>query len=94
MKLQVLIVITYYPSNYECGCCCVLQAEADTQLEGLQLREQQVVELGEQLQQLQQEVTADLSHLQQEVQQQLARHGAEVARDTIKQIKADQVGLA
>jgi hypothetical protein len=42
-------------------------------------------------QQVRQQVSADLSRQQQEVQQLLAQHSAEVARDSIKQLRADQV---
>lgn len=66
----------------------LFQVQADKQVKALQGAEAQVRQLG---QQLQDRVAADLSRQQQEVQQQLTRHSAEVARDTIKQIKADQV---
>jgi hypothetical protein len=65
-----------------------MQAEASKQAEALQGAEQAVRQLG---QQLQQQVAADLGRQQGEVQQLLARHSAEVARDTIKQFRADQV---
>lgn len=71
------------------ACCqCASQVEASKQAEALQGAEQAVRQLG---QQLQQQVAADLGRQQGEVQQLLARHSAEVARDTIKQFRADQV---
>lgn len=66
-----------------------VQVQASQQVEALQQAEQHVRNAG---QQLQEQVAANLSRQQQEVQQQLTRHTAEVARDTIKQLKADQVG--
>lgn len=66
-----------------------MQVQASQQVEALQQAEQHVRKAG---QQLQEQVAADLSRQHQEVQQQLTRHTAEVTRDTIKQLKADQVG--
>jgi hypothetical protein len=63
---------------------CTTQAQASQQVEALQGAEQGVQQVREQL-------AADLRRQQQEVQQLLAQHSAEVARDTIKQFKADQV---
>lgn len=71
--------------------CCPhlrVQAGAAKQVEVLQQAELQVRQLG---QQLQQQVASDLGRQQQEVQALLARHSADVARDTIKQLRADQV---
>lgn len=66
--------------------CCVPQAQASKQVEALQAVRQEA-------KQLQQQVAADLAKQQQEVQQLLTRHSADVARDTIKQFRADQVSL-
>jgi hypothetical protein len=60
---------------------CAVQAQACKQMEVLQGAEQQ----------LRQQVSADLGRQQQEVQQLLAQHSAEVGRDSIKQLRADQV---
>lgn len=66
------------------------QVQAAKQVDALQSTEQAVRQEGKQLQQ---QVAADLSKQQQEVQQLMTRHSADVARDTIKQFKADQVCL-
>jgi hypothetical protein len=71
-------------------CGRMRQVQAAKQVEALQSTEQAVRQEGKQLQQ---QVAADLSKQQQEVQQLMTRHSADVARDTIKQFKADQVCL-
>jgi hypothetical protein len=66
------------------------QVQAAKQVDALQSTVQAMRQEGKQLQQ---QVAADLSKQQQEVQQLMTRHSADVAWDTIKQFKADQVCL-